>query len=506
VAARATRGAGAPPGCAWAEHADGRAANAFESALRGVLIEARLTGFVPQVPIPLAGRTGPRRPRRQGPERSFSRPTATRHHGDREAWERDCERYDELTAAGWVVLRFTWRQVVGGRSGSRDGPLDAGSPRPRDSPALGGRRAQTVRCGHECPRRGPFRAAAARVPAGGHHRPARRGRARPARRAVGEGRPAPAPAPGAPASAPGTSPCRWSQYRDLGGFGASNDVFIEEGVRLGERAVRGASDAAGLEPADVDLLMTTSVTGIAAPASMPASCRGSGLRSTSSGCRSSASAASPGAAGIARVHDYLEGTPTGVAVLLSVELCSLTFQQDDDSTANLGRERPLRRRLAAVVLVGERRAGRAGAATGRGSVRPAAGSTPTPSGHGLGHRRQRLPHRPGRPPSRTSSGPTSATTSRPSSTSTTSRSGTSAPGSRTPVAEGHRRHRRRARPRAGGPRRHPPEPRRDRQPVVVVGAARARADPRAGAPDEGNPGVLMAMGPGFCAELVLLEW
>src|SRR2546421_7451694 len=54
-------------------------------------------------------------------------------------------------------------------------------------------------------------------------------------------------------------------YRDLDGFGASNDVFIAEGVRLGERAIRGALDAAGLEPADVDLVMTTSVTGIAAP-------------------------------------------------------------------------------------------------------------------------------------------------------------------------------------------------------------------------------------------------
>ena len=42
-----------------------------------------------------------------------------------------------------------------------------------------------------------------------------------------------------------------------------------------------------------------------------------------------------GAAGVARVHDYLVGHPDDVAVLLSVELCSLTFQRDDDSTANL---------------------------------------------------------------------------------------------------------------------------------------------------------------------------
>jgi alkylresorcinol/alkylpyrone synthase len=27
-----------------------------------------------------------------------------------------------------------------------------------------------------------------------------------------------------------------------------------------------------------------------------------------------------------------------------------------------------------------------------------------------------------------------------------------------------------------------------------------------GAPESGTPGMLMAMGPGFCAELVLLEW
>ena len=38
-----------------------------------------------------------------------------------------------------------------------------------------------------------------------------------------------------------------------------------------------------------------------------------------------------GAAGLARVHDYLRGFPQHVAVLLSVELCSLTLQRDDTS-------------------------------------------------------------------------------------------------------------------------------------------------------------------------------
>ncbi len=63
-----------------------------------------------------------------------------------------------------------------------------------------------------------------------------------------------------------------------------------------------------------------------------------------------------GAAGIARLHDYLVGHPDDVAVLLSVELCSLTVQRDDDSMANLVASGLFGDGGAAVVMVGERRA------------------------------------------------------------------------------------------------------------------------------------------------------
>ena len=33
-------------------------------------------------------------------------------HGKRSAMRRDCKRYDELVARGWLVLRFTWEQVM----------------------------------------------------------------------------------------------------------------------------------------------------------------------------------------------------------------------------------------------------------------------------------------------------------------------------------------------------------------------------------------------------------
>ena len=35
-----------------------------------------------------------------------------RHHGTRAAFERDRERDARLTAAGYRVVRFTWRQVI----------------------------------------------------------------------------------------------------------------------------------------------------------------------------------------------------------------------------------------------------------------------------------------------------------------------------------------------------------------------------------------------------------
>jgi alkylresorcinol/alkylpyrone synthase len=60
-----------------------------------------------------------------------------------------------------------------------------------------------------------------------------------------------------------------------------------------------------------------------------------------------------GAAGIARVHDYLRGAPADVAVLLSVELCSLTMQNGDDSTANLVASGLFGDGATAVVAVGD---------------------------------------------------------------------------------------------------------------------------------------------------------
>ncbi|MFI7694974.1 type III polyketide synthase [Nonomuraea sp. NPDC049655] len=142
------------------------------------------------------------------------------------------------------------------------------------------------------------------------------------------------------------------RYEKLNGFGAANDAFVSVAVELGLESVKAALDAAELEPTDVDLIMFTSVTGIAAPSVDARLAAALGLRPDVKRVPVFGLGCVAGAAGIARLHDYLRGWPDHVAVLLSVELCSLTLQRGDSSPANLVASALFGDGAAAVVASG----------------------------------------------------------------------------------------------------------------------------------------------------------
>jgi alkylresorcinol/alkylpyrone synthase len=150
------------------------------------------------------------------------------------------------------------------------------------------------------------------------------------------------------------------QYRDALTFGQTNDRFVGEATRLAARSLTQALDAAGIAPDEVDLIVFTSVTGISAPSVDALLVPLLGMRDDVKRVPMFGLGCVAGAAGIARVHDYLVGHPDDVAVLLSVELCSLTVQRDDDSIDNIVASGLFGDGAAAVVLVGERRAARLG--------------------------------------------------------------------------------------------------------------------------------------------------
>jgi alkylresorcinol/alkylpyrone synthase len=142
------------------------------------------------------------------------------------------------------------------------------------------------------------------------------------------------------------------QYGVLKDFGAANDAWISVAVDLGTEAVSGALAAAGLSVEDVDVLMFTTVTGIAAPSIDARVALRLGLREDVKRIPLFGLGCVGGAAGVARLHDYLMAWPSHVAVLLSVELCSLTLQRDDSSLPNLVGGALFGDGAAAVVLTG----------------------------------------------------------------------------------------------------------------------------------------------------------
>jgi alkylresorcinol/alkylpyrone synthase len=141
-------------------------------------------------------------------------------------------------------------------------------------------------------------------------------------------------------------------YPGLVGFGQTNGAWITAAVELGERAVTRALDQAGITASDVSAIFFATVTGIASPTidarlinrlPFPANVKRTPIFGL--GCVA-------GAAGISRASDYVRAFPKEIALLLSVELCSLTWQDDDQSIANLISTGLFADGAAAVVIAG----------------------------------------------------------------------------------------------------------------------------------------------------------
>jgi alkylresorcinol/alkylpyrone synthase len=137
-----------------------------------------------------------------------------------------------------------------------------------------------------------------------------------------------------------------------------NAEYREKAVELGLAVTSGALAQAEMSPTDVDLLITVSCTGVMIPSLDAYIATKLGFRSdvrrlpiTELGCAA-------GAAGLARAWEYLTAFPDGTALLVAVELPTLTFQRKDFSQAN----------LISAVLFGDGAAGVV--VTGREAVGP----------------------------------------------------------------------------------------------------------------------------------------
>jgi alkylresorcinol/alkylpyrone synthase len=125
------------------------------------------------------------------------------------------------------------------------------------------------------------------------------------------------------------------EYAALDTWGKANNVWIEVAEQLGQQAIECLLRQTQLSAERIAALFFVSVTGVASPSidarlvnRMKLSPHIKRNPIFGLGCVA-------GAAGLARAADYVRAYPDQIAVLLSVELCSLTWQRDDMSVANL---------------------------------------------------------------------------------------------------------------------------------------------------------------------------
>jgi alkylresorcinol/alkylpyrone synthase len=143
------------------------------------------------------------------------------------------------------------------------------------------------------------------------------------------------------------------EYYDITTWGKANDTWIQVAQELGEQALCRALHHAGLEPNGLGALLFTSVTGISSPSIDALLINRMGLATNIRRVPIFGLGCVAGAAGIARAADYVRAYPSQAAALVSVELCSLTIQRDDLSVANLISSGLFADGSAAVIVTGD---------------------------------------------------------------------------------------------------------------------------------------------------------
>jgi alkylresorcinol/alkylpyrone synthase len=125
------------------------------------------------------------------------------------------------------------------------------------------------------------------------------------------------------------------EYYNITTWGQANDAWIKVAQELGEQALCRSLQYAGVESKQLGALFFTSVTGICSPSIDAILINRMGLPQNIRRVPIFGLGCVAGAAGIARCADYVRAYPGQVAALVSVELCSLTLQREDLTVANM---------------------------------------------------------------------------------------------------------------------------------------------------------------------------
>ncbi|SDF24459.1 type III polyketide synthase [Sporomusa acidovorans] len=130
-----------------------------------------------------------------------------------------------------------------------------------------------------------------------------------------------------------SQPLAW--YSDIHPFAEANRIYEEVALALAEQASRQAIDRAGIAERDVGMVVFVSSTGIATPTLDAKLIQRLGLSPHTYRLPVWGLGCAGGVAGLARAAELAKNYTRSAVLLVTVELCSLTFQRNDFSKANL---------------------------------------------------------------------------------------------------------------------------------------------------------------------------
>ena len=125
------------------------------------------------------------------------------------------------------------------------------------------------------------------------------------------------------------------RYYQFASWGEMNAAWFEVAEDVGARAIDTALDRAGMTRDDLNALFVVSITGIASPSLDARLINRMRLRPDIKRTPIFGIGCAGGAIGLTRAADYTLAYPGHAAAILAVEICSLTIQRNDLSTANI---------------------------------------------------------------------------------------------------------------------------------------------------------------------------
>lgn len=136
-------------------------------------------------------------------------------------------------------------------------------------------------------------------------------------------------------------------------LGARMRVYREEAPRLAQLAVEEALSDAGLRADQIDFVLAVSCTGYLVPSLDVYLANALGFRSDAIRIPLTELGCAGGGAALAAAHRHLRLEPRHRVLVVCVELCSLTFQPEDNSVDNMTAAMVFGDGAAAAVLTGD---------------------------------------------------------------------------------------------------------------------------------------------------------